>query len=291
MTSSETQDASTKHYFVDESGDGVVFDSKGRVLIGTRGCQEFFILGLVDVENPDLLSSQMDALRFQILEDPYFRNVPSIQPCNRKTALSFHAKDDLPEVRKDVFKLLLNSGLKFFAVVKEMQNVLEYVRNRNRMDSGYRYKPNELYDLSVRMLFKQRLHTHDHYRICFSRRGNNDRTEALRESLILARNRFCQEHRIEKDCRIEVVPLHNRQNAGLQAADYFLWAVQRLYEKGEERYIQYLWPKVSLIHDVDADLNSEYGIYYSKKKPLSAASIKTSRGYRIEWQAKPSHGM
>ena len=36
------------HYFVDESGDGVIFDSKGRVLIGTGQVQDYFILGMVE---------------------------------------------------------------------------------------------------------------------------------------------------------------------------------------------------------------------------------------------------
>ena len=47
----------------------------------------------------------------------------------RKTAVAFHAKDDLPEVRREVFALLKNSpGLRFFAVVTDKMRVLEYVR-------------------------------------------------------------------------------------------------------------------------------------------------------------------
>jgi len=33
-----------------------------------------------------------------------------------------------------------------------MRAVLRYVESRNRMDSGYRYRPNDLYDLTVRDL-------------------------------------------------------------------------------------------------------------------------------------------
>lgn len=78
-----------------------------------------------------------------------------------KTARSFHAKDDHSEIRSKVFELLVEIDFKFFAVVKDMRSVREYVRQRNTMHAGYRYNPNELYDLTVRMLFKNRLHQED----------------------------------------------------------------------------------------------------------------------------------
>ena len=62
-----------------------------------------------------------------------------------------------------------------------------------------------------------------------------------------------------------------RQAAGLQAADYFLWALQRLYERGEGRYWEYVWPSVSLVRDVDDTRRNDYGEYYSQKNPLTAA--------------------
>ena len=44
-----------KHYFVDEAGDAVLFGSRGKVLIGTGGCSRFFMLGLLDVHDPERL--------------------------------------------------------------------------------------------------------------------------------------------------------------------------------------------------------------------------------------------
>ncbi len=72
-------------------------------------------------------------------------------------ALMFHAKDDLPEVRREVFALLRKHELRFLAVVRNKQRVLEYVRRRNAVDLTYRYQPNELYDYMVRVLFKNLL--------------------------------------------------------------------------------------------------------------------------------------
>ena len=78
------------------------------------------------------------------MSDPYFNGVPSMQAKARKTALAFHAKDDLPEVRRDVFTLLRDTeGLRFFAIVADKLSVLEYVRQRNKRDPTYHYHPNE----------------------------------------------------------------------------------------------------------------------------------------------------
>ena len=49
MSDLDNRAPSTRHYFVDEAGDGTLFDGKGRVLIGSEGCSRFFILGLVDI--------------------------------------------------------------------------------------------------------------------------------------------------------------------------------------------------------------------------------------------------
>ena len=164
-----------KCYFVDEAGDPTLFGSRGKVLVGGDGCSSFFTLGVADVEEAHKLSADLTALRAQLLADPYFKDVPSMQPDEEKTALFFHAKDDLPEVRREVFKVLQQHKIRFSAIVRDKLRVLAYVRRRNETDSEFRYNPNELSDSMVRRLFKQRLHTHGLYRICFARRGNSDR--------------------------------------------------------------------------------------------------------------------
>ena len=95
--------SSNRHYFVNEGGDSTLFSKTGKVLVGTEGCSRFFILGLLDVPNPVVLKDRFDELRARLISDSYFKNVPSMQPNERKTAIAFHAKDDLPEVRRDVF--------------------------------------------------------------------------------------------------------------------------------------------------------------------------------------------
>ncbi len=62
-----------RNYFVDEAGDGSLFSSRGRVIAGTEGSSHFFILGLLDVENLELLSRPITELRQRLKNDPYFR--------------------------------------------------------------------------------------------------------------------------------------------------------------------------------------------------------------------------
>lgn len=269
----------TAHYFVDESGDGVLFNAKGQVLAGRPdGSMGYFMLGLLEVDEPAALSSELAQLRTELAADPYFKGVPSFQPERGKTAMAFHAKDDLPEVRREVFKLLLRHPVKFYAVVRNMQAVLAYVRERNARSSTYRYHPNELYDNAVARLFKNRLHQYESCQVCYATRGTADRTRAFASALELARDRFARQW--EKDIRTEirVTAAQSAQQGCLQAVDYLLWALQRHYTRQESRYLDMMWAKVSLIHAVDETDKAPYGVYYSKTKPLVGAALENKVG-------------
>lgn len=268
-----------RYYFVDEGGDSTLFASKGKVIINTPGCSRFFILGLLDVPNPQILRQKFFDLHQQLLSDLYFKNVPSMQPNQRKTALAFHAKDDLPEVRREVFMLLRSMpDLRFFAVVADKQRVLEYVHQQNKRLPEYHYQPNELYDYLVRRLFKNILHKDSGYEITFATRGNSDRTKALRQALETARDRFNFQNKNSSVSTIKVKSAPASGETCLQAVDYFVWALQRLYEKQEERYLTFLWPSVKLVQDLDDNRHAGYGMYYTQKIPLSASVL--------EWRNK-----
>jgi len=274
----EAGSSSIVHYYVDESGDPTLFDSKGRVLVGKEGCSRFFILGLLEVSDPEGLEVRLADLRARLLSDAYFQGVPSMQPEAQRTALAFHAKDDLPEVRREVFTLLKDEDVRFFAVVRSKKATLEYVRGRNRMDPDYRYRPNELYDYLVRRLFRDRLHQSDRNAITFAARGKRDRTHALMEALEAARSRYSGKWGKPVDTSIEVASSFSRDQGGLQAVDYFLWALQRLYERSEERFLHLIWQRCRLVHDVDDTRTAEYGAYYDKRTPPSAAMLKGHPG-------------
>ena len=263
-----------RRYYVDEGGDGTLFARKGKVIIETEGCSRFFMLGLLDVPNPTSLHRSFEDLRAQLINDPYFSNIPSMQENAGKTARSFHAKDDIPEVRREVFSFLRSvPGLRFFAVVADKRSVLNYVRGQNERDPTYRYHPNELYDYLTRRLFKDLLHKDRAYEIMFSKRGKSDRTAALRQAIEAARERFAAQWNVRSRSSIRISAAIPAMRAGLQAVDYFTWALQRLYERQEDRYLVYLWPAIHLVQDIDDKRNAGYGVYYTQKHPLTAAAL------------------
>lgn len=262
-----------RYYFVDEAGDGNLFNRKGRLQFGADGCSRYFILGVLDVPDPARISQELNVVRAQLLADPYFRKVPSMQPEARKTALAFHAKDDIPEVRREVFTYLSKQNLRFFAAVRDKSAVADYAVQRRERDGTYRYQPNELYDYMVRSLFKGLLHKDDAYVVHFSKRGAQNRTAALRTALQVARERFARRWGIQSNAVLNVVAQTPPQNGALQAVDYFLWALQRFYERREDRYLELLWPQFRLVQDLDDKREHPYGGYYTQKEPLTLAAL------------------
>lgn len=253
------------NYFVDEAGDGTLFNTKGKVIIGQEGCSRYFMLGILEVPNSDALSKGLTDLRKKLLSDPYFRKVPSMQPEQQKTALAFHAKDDIAEVRREVFaELMKYDGLRFYAVVRDKFGVLREVRTYKNK----RYHPNQLYDQLITRLFKDRLHKNDEYVITFATRGSSDRTQALKTALEDARHRFEKKWAIHRDATMQILAVPASTNPCVQAADYFLWAIQRCYERREDRYLDYIWSRCRLIWDVDDRRKNKYGVYYNQKTPL-----------------------
>jgi len=155
-----------RHFFVDEAGDLTLFDRKGRVIVGKQGVSNFFMVGLAEIPNPSLAEDALAALRSRLLSDPYFKGVPSMEPEAKKTALAFHAKDDVQEVRREMFALLPSLGCKVQVVIrrkqlmaKEAQALYRYHRAKLRSD--------DVYDSLVSRLFKNVLHKADENQVVF----------------------------------------------------------------------------------------------------------------------------
>lgn len=258
----------SRFYYVDEAGDPHLFNAKGRVIVGQDGCSRFFILGKLEVPDPEGLAGALGSLRQGLLADPYFKGVASMQPERRKTARMFHAKDDVPEVRREVFKLLCEFDVRFYAMVRDKRVIADKVLEHNQKVPDYRYRPNQLYDRCVPGLFENRLHKGEAYRIVFARRGSSDRTEAFERGLLEAKAKFRSKWGIESAAPIEVVASDPSRITCLQATDYFLWATQRCFERGEHRYLDLVWEKVGLIIDRDDTRKRGTGEYYTRKRAI-----------------------
>lgn len=255
-------------YYVDEAGDGVLFGPKGRNRLEDADAPKYFILGMVRCQTDEVVVRSLEDLRAALQKNPLYSSIHSLKPEAKKTARVFHAKDDHPEIRSKVFELITSMDFKFFAVIKDMRKVLEYVQARNRREANYRYHPNELYDLTVRMLFKHRFHQDDHHRVVFARRGHSDRTEALTWQLEHTKQQLMAQRQVASSTTLEIVPAYPWEQPCVQLADYCVWALQRCYEKHEPRFLNAIWPKISLIQDVDdPEGRKGYGTYLSRKVP------------------------
>jgi hypothetical protein len=258
-----------RNYYVDESGDPVLFNANGKVIVGTKGCSSHFFMGLLSIFNPVSLENDLKALHSSLLADPKFKNKPSFLPRHRKTAFGFHAKDDLPEVRDLVFSLLIKHHFRFFAVVKDKMEAVKYVRQMNQQDPKFRYTDNQLYAHLISHLFETRLHKRYEYNVYFSKRGERIRTAALSAALhnIQEKARILLKREKDSVGSIKIFPPVNPfECINLQATDYCLWALQRFYVKGEDKHLQMIWPSVSVVQEIDSKIGKKRGITHTRKK-------------------------
>lgn len=267
--------------FVDEAGDPTLFHAKGHPIVDTLGCSRFFIIGKLEVEDPPALAHRLTALRAELLADPYFAGVESFRPEREKTALLFHAKDDVPEVRYRVFSLLREAGkaLRFHAVVCDKQALLKSEMERRAQDPRYRYQPDTIYDGLIRSLCSKLHGLADRYEICVAKRGKKDRNQAIRAAIEHAERDFEAKFGFSRGGGgvWDITISNPKETVCLQAVDYFLWAVQRFYEvrrhptTGEElredRYLNMMWPQMVEIHDLD--FGPAYGTYFTAQRPLT----------------------
>ncbi|MCB9100080.1 MAG: DUF3800 domain-containing protein [Anaerolineales bacterium] len=268
----EEQSSLVHHYFVDEAGDLTLFNKKGQTLLGQTGVSYFFMVGVAHVADPIEAQTKLETLRQELLADPYFASVPSMQPEQKKTALAFHAKDDLPEVRREVFKLLPQLGAKVQVAIRSKSTLIReaqalYRYQRRKLDA------NDVYDGLVKRLFQNMLHKADHNQITFARRGTSNRSEALDRAIRLAKQNFAARWGNRGDTPTTIASAYPHEAGGLQIIDYYLWALQRLYEQRESRFFDLLAQDYRLIMDLDDKRHKPYGTWYSDSNPLTVEKL------------------
>lgn len=270
------------HLYVDEAGTPDIFDRKGRNNIGNGSCSRFFMLGMLEVDEPGKLESILTTLREAMASDPYFATAESFKPERKKTALLLHAKDDLPDVRVKVFDMLRSFGpeLSFRAVVCDKEQIRIREEDERARKPGYRYRPDDLYDELARALFGKFTRSADRFRVWIAKRGNRNRNAAIRTAIAHAERDFESRFGFSRGGPDSWDPVITdpRETVCLQACDYFLWALQRFYEPRinqetgevthEERFLNALWPQISQIHDMH--FGPSHGTFFTPSHPVNA---------------------
>lgn len=229
------------HRFLDEAGD-TTFYGKGRVpVLGTQGVSKYFLLGMLTINEPiDSVRGKIIELQNDVIEDHYYFKIRSIQKKKLKSGYFFHATDDIPEVRKLVFEFINSIDCKFDAVVgKKDYKVYEKKHNGNQ---------SEFYADMLSILLHDNLVLYDNLVLNIASRSrcttqsNLDR--GLQKALLISKNKYPN---LNNNCKIAFNVQHPTIEPIINIADYFLWAVQRMMEREEDRYIDFIGNKINEI--------------------------------------------
>lgn len=241
----------TNYFFVDESGDPTFFNRKKELIVGNNGCSPILIIGFICLDDPSNIRKELSKLHTEIQDDEYLKSIPSII----KTNLYFHAKDDCPEVREKVFKL-----------IKKLDFKAEFVVARKKLDIfTKRHKRNEdiFYHEIVSRLFEKKLHNKNNV-IYFSKRGTKTKQNNFSQSIQSAALNFEKKHKIRIKTQTKIYIQTPSDEPCLQIIDYMNWVIYRCYTKKEMRYFEFLKEKISLVFDI-YDFDKYPRVFYNKK--------------------------
>jgi hypothetical protein len=247
------------YFFVDESGDPTFFNKNGRVISGTNDCSPILIIGFIRTDNPSEIRKAIANLHQEIKEDEYLKSIPSIS----KTNLHFHAKDDCPEVREKVFKL-----------IKKLDFKAEFIVARKRLDVfTKRHKKNEdiFYNEIVTKLFEKKLHQKNNI-IYFSKRGTKTKQQHLSQAIRTAVLNFEEKHNTQVETQTKIYIQTPSDEPCLQIIDYMNWIIYRAYTKKEVRYFEFLQEKISFVCDI-YDFDKYPKNFYNRKNIFDIKKI------------------
>ncbi len=174
----ESQQQNSHYFFVDESGDPTFYNAKGHLIVGEKGCSPILILAFISTDQPQNIRDELGRLRKELAADNYLATVPSL----KRSLRAFHAKDDCPEVRQAVYKLIANLPFESqFIVARKIEKVFTTSFNR---------KESKFYDNLVSRLFENVLHEHAINYIYFDKRGSRTRQQHFEAALRSGIERF-----------------------------------------------------------------------------------------------------
>jgi hypothetical protein len=270
----------TIHRFLDEAGDCTFYGKKRKSIIGTEGVSYCFIIGMVKFKEPvEPIREKIIRLQNQVAEDAYFQ-VPSVIKKKERGGYFFHAKDDLPEIKKLFFDFINTVNFSFEAVVARKSIELFTTKHKDKEEYFYA-------DLLSHLL-KNKLQRGEKLVLNIAEKGTSTKNSNLILALEKAKERFIEhlkrtkaqdnipeEKRIKlrRDVMADIVFNETKplQEPLLNIADYMCWTIQRVFERGETRYYDFVKEKVSLVVDLyDWENYEGFENYYGRKNPLTA---------------------
>ena len=267
------------HVFIDEAGDTTFFGKGKENIVGQNGASSTFMLGMVQVkDNLTYIRQKIEQKALEIENSIYYAKVPSVQKRIQKYGkFVFHAKDDIPEIRKEFYDFLLSLDFSLQVVVgRKIMSLFIKKHNSNG---------NEFYADLLSHLLKDKL-KNSKIVLNIAERGSSTSQVNLELAIEKTKHRARNSHHklSEKIDLCEIVANVQPYNKEpiLSLADYSLWAVQRVFEKGETRFYDYLISKISLVVDLydygDRTKSRWYNYYSGKNKLTEENKIDPSNG-------------
>jgi hypothetical protein len=166
-------------------------------------------------------------------------------------------------VRKLVFECINSIDCSFEAYVGR--------KAYDRYEKTHKGKEAEFYSDMLSHLLKNKLNAYEKLVLNISNRGtcttHTNLEKGLQRALVRANPTK------NNNCKVTFNVQNPTAEPLLNIADYFCWATQRVFERGECRYYEFLIDKFSLVVDV-YDTSRYHGNqnYYNKKNPLTEAN-------------------
>lgn len=250
----------TTYFFVDEAGDPIFYNKYGKYIVGAEGCSKILLVGFIRTQDPESLRKALQKLKADIAGDEYLKEIPSLN----KSLRYFHAKDDCPEVREKVYK-----------VIKELDFKTELIVGRKIQElfmKKHRRSENIFYDDLVAKLFQNKLHTSVQNKIYYAVRGNKIRQEPITDAIQTAVNTFESKWKTKITSEIYIQAQTLSGEPCLQIADYMNWVVQRAFIKKDMRYFNFVSDKISYLVDI-YDTKKYPKNFYNNKNPFDINKI------------------
>jgi hypothetical protein len=253
--------------FIDETGDLNFFSKGGDFAVGENGISKTFGIGMARLKQ-DLEETRkhIRSLCLEVEGDSYLNTVPSVRRRMELGGFYFHAKDDVPEIRERFFKFLKSTN--FSLEIYIARKILDiFVKKHNKNE-------NEFYADILAHLLKNKMGKYSRLVLNIAQKGSATTELNLELATQKALNRF-RKNQPGKNGICSIV--YNVQNFSvdplLSVADYSAWSVQRVFEKGDVRYYNFIQEKIPLIVDLyDVKNYSNWGNYYSPEHPLTSSN-------------------
>jgi Protein of unknown function (DUF3800) len=199
------------YLFADEAGN---FDFSV-----TRGASRYFILGSVTVESPQI-GADLLALRRELAWQGHGLDS------------AFHATEDKQVVRDRVFELIAAADLRVDATVLD----------KRKTQPQYADDPEAFYRLAwylhLKYVAPRVTRRDDQLMVVAATLGTKKRRKAVRESLT-------EVVRQTTRCRCQLAQWSAESDPCLQVADYCTWAIQRAYERTDQRSYELVRDKIA----------------------------------------------